>query len=103
MTSLEQNYPNPFNPSTAIRYELPVRSHVLLKIFSILGQEVATLVDEEQEGGAYVVSWDAAGVSSSVYFYRLSVVPEAPRDLVPTSRDGQAGEFVQTKKLILLR
>ncbi len=84
--SLSQNFSNPFSPSTAIRYELPTQSHVILKIFNSLGQEVATLVSQEKEAGRYEVRWDAADFSSGVYLYRL-----------------QAGEFVETKKLLLLK
>jgi len=84
--SLSQNYPNPFNPSTTIRYELPSRTDVVLKIFDLLGQEVATLVDEEKTAGRYEVLWHAARTASGVYFYRL-----------------QSGEFVETKKLVLLK
>ena len=83
---LEQNYPNPFNPSTTIRYELPKASHVTLKIFNAIGQEVSTLVDEAQEAGHRSVQWNAGSVASGVYFYRL-----------------QAGNFVSMKKLLLLR
>ena len=83
---LEQNYPNPFNPSTTIRYELPKASHVTLKIFNAIGQEVSTLVDEVQEAGHRSVQWNAGSVASGVYFYRL-----------------QAGNFVSMKKLLLLR
>lgn len=81
-----QNYPNPFNPCTTIRYELPARSHVVLKIFNILGEEVATLVDEGKEAGRYEARWEAKGSASGVYFYRL-----------------QAGTFVESKKLIIVR
>ncbi len=83
---IRQNYPNPFNPSTTIRYELPKRSHIVLKIYNLLGQEVATLVNEEKTAGRYEVGWDAGGMASGVYFYRL-----------------QAGEFVETKTLILVK
>jgi carboxyl-terminal processing protease len=82
--SLSQNYPNPFNPSTVISYQLPVYSHVTLKVFDLLGREVATLVNEEKRAGSYEVTFNGKNLSSGVYFYRL-----------------QAGEFVQTKKLIL--
>lgn len=84
--ALEQNYPNPFNPSTTIRYNLPNASHVSLKLFNTLGQEVATLVSEGQEAGYKSVEWNASGFASGIYFYRL-----------------QAGEFVQTRRLLLLR
>ena len=83
---LSQNYPNPFNPTTKIRYGLPGRVNVSLKIYDLLGREVASLVNEQKPVGRYDVSWDATGMPSGVYFYRL-----------------QAGEFVETKKLILLR
>ncbi|MBI4427939.1 MAG: T9SS type A sorting domain-containing protein [Ignavibacteriales bacterium] len=83
---LSQNYPNPFNPSTEIQFSLPYRSYVTLTIFDLLGREVATLVSEELSAGSYSTRWDAAGMPSGVYLYRL-----------------QAGEFVETKKLLLLR
>ncbi len=84
--SLHQNYPNPFNPSTVIRFEVPSSRIVSLKVYNLLGQEAATLVDEEMKPGTYEVTWDAAGLASGVYFYRL-----------------QASNFLQTRKLLLLR
>ncbi len=92
--SLFQNYPNPFNPSTTLGFSLPRSGFVTLKLYNTLGEEVATLVSENLTAGRHNVEWDASRFASGVYFYRLSV---------PTSRDGQAGEFVETKKLILLR
>ena len=82
--ALEQNYPNPFNPSTTIRYGLPSRSRVTLTIFNTLGQMVAQLVNEEVEAGFQEVKFDATGLPSGVYFYRM-----------------QAGDFVQARKLLL--
>jgi uncharacterized delta-60 repeat protein len=84
--ALNQNYPNPFNPSTLIRYDLPQRSHVTLTVFNTLGQQVATLVQGEQEAGYHVVKFDASGLSSAAYFYRMV-----------------AGEYLSTKKLLVLR
>jgi len=84
--ALHQSYPNPFNPSTTIRYDLPIATHVSLKVYNVFGQEVATLVNETKSAGRYAVDWNATGVASGVYFYRL-----------------QAGDFVETRKLLLLR
>jgi len=83
---LFQNFPNPFNPSTTIRYGLPYRSHVTLTIFSILGQQVAQLVNGEQEAGYHEVKFDGSKLASGVYLYRI-----------------QAGNFVETRKLLLVR
>jgi hypothetical protein len=83
---LYNNYPNPFNPSTIIRWQLPVRSQVTLKIYDVLGNEIVTLINEEKDAGAYQVEWNASNKSSAVYFYQLRV-----------------GKFVDTKKMILLR
>jgi len=84
--TLEQNYPNPFNPNTNIKYRIPDRGFVSLKVYDVLGNEVATLVNEEKPAGSYEVNFNAAGLSSGIYFYEL-----------------QAGSFVETKKMILLR
>jgi hypothetical protein len=84
--SLAQNYPNPFNPSTTVRYGLPNRSHLILTVFNTLGQQVAVLQDEEQEAGYYEVKFDGSGLSSGVYFYTM-----------------EAGSFVETRKLLLIR
>ncbi|OGU34402.1 MAG: hypothetical protein A2068_12445 [Ignavibacteria bacterium GWB2_35_6b] len=69
--TLEQNYPNPFNPSTTIRYSIPVESKVSLKIFDMLGREVAELVNQNQASGNYEAKFDASRLASGIYFYRL--------------------------------
>ncbi|MDP1993647.1 MAG: T9SS type A sorting domain-containing protein [Ignavibacteria bacterium] len=84
--SLSQNYPNPFNPETRIQYSVVSAQHVVLKVFDVLGNEVATLVNEEQPAGTYQISFNQKQLSSGIYFYQL-----------------RAGNFVQTKKMILLR
>ncbi|TAK61156.1 MAG: T9SS type A sorting domain-containing protein [Bacteroidetes bacterium] len=83
---LNQNYPNPFNPTTVINYTLLVESHVVLKVFNLLGEEVETLVNEMQDAGFKSQAWDATGFASGMYYYRL-----------------QAGDFVDTKKLLLVK
>lgn len=83
---LEANYPNPFNPTTTIRFALPQREHVIVKVFDVLGREVGTLVNEVKQPGRHEVVWDAAGIPSGVYFYRMSTK-----------------NFIETKKLVLLR
>ncbi|MGE5313844.1 MAG: T9SS type A sorting domain-containing protein, partial [Acidobacteriota bacterium] len=82
--TLKQNYPNPFNPSTTIAFNLPTRSHVSLKIFDVIGREVAALASEELPAGNYTKQWNAAGMPSGVYFYQL-----------------RAGTHSETKKLLL--
>lgn len=84
--SLRQNYPNPFNPSTKIKYNLPSDEFVTLKVYDFLGREAATLVNEEKSAGIYKVEFDGSKLPSGIYFYRL-----------------QAGDFIQTKKMILLK
>ncbi|MBN1352657.1 T9SS type A sorting domain-containing protein [candidate division KSB1 bacterium] len=83
---LRQNYPNPFNPSTAIEFALPKSVFVTLKVYNLLGEELATLISEQRAAGIHRFNWKSEGLASGVYFYRL-----------------QAGEFAETKKLILLR
>ncbi|MCX6121267.1 MAG: DUF4968 domain-containing protein [Ignavibacteriales bacterium] len=101
---LKQNYPNPFNPSTTISFSLPSKSYVSLRIYDALGREVSTLVNEELPAGTHKKQWNAMNMASGIYYYRLSAVPSARRDLVPTKgQDGQAGSFTETKKLVLLR
>jgi Zn-dependent metalloprotease len=83
---LSQNYPNPFNPSTKISWQSPVGSHQTLKVYDVLGNEVATLIDEYKPAGRYDVEFNARQLSSGIYFYQL-----------------KAGSFVETKKMILLK
>ncbi len=84
--SLEQNYPNPFNPNTTIEFSLPQAGNVTLRVFDLLGKEVATLVSESLGAGRFKAQWNANGMTSGVYFYRL-----------------QADAFLETKKLMLLK
>jgi aminopeptidase N len=84
--NLSQNYPNPFNPSTTIEYSIPQSGTVTLKVFNVLGKEVATLVNGQNEAGKHIVNFDATNFNSGVYFYKI-----------------EAGSFVETKKMILLK
>lgn len=84
--TLAQNYPNPFNPSTQISFAIPNSELVTLNIYDVLGKEVATLVDGAQSAGSYTVSFDASKLSSGIYFYTL-----------------KAGNFIETKKMILMK
>ncbi|MBF8295981.1 MAG: hypothetical protein HW389_2526 [Bacteroidetes bacterium] len=102
--ALYDNYPNPFNSATAISYHLSAVSNVTLKVCDVLGKEIATLVNDVQQPGIYTVQWDGSLYPSGVYFYRLSVVPLARRDLVPTEgRNGQTEDFVATKRMVLIK
>jgi hypothetical protein len=83
---LEQNYPNPFNPVTTISWQSPVGSHQVLKVFDVLGNEVATLVDEFREAGRYEVTFDAINLASGIYFYEL-----------------RAGAYFQSRKMVVLK
>lgn len=83
---LSQNYPNPFNPSTVINFTVPVESKVVLKVYNILGKEVSTLVNDVKQAGSYNITFNASQLASGVYFYQL-----------------RAGNFVSTKKLILMK
>jgi len=84
--SLSQNYPNPFNPGTIINYQLPINNFVSLKIYDVLGNEVAILVNEEKPAGKYQIEFDGSSLPSGIYFYKLT-----------------SGSFVETKKMILLK
>jgi len=91
--ALYQNYPNPFNLSTTINYAIPMDSKVVLVVYRINGEKVAEMVNEMQTAGSYNIPFSATGLASGTYLYRLQVYPTA----------GGAGEFVQTKKMILLK
>ncbi len=84
--SLSQNYLNPFNPTTKISYSIPSQSHVSLIVFDVLGREIITLVNEAQPTGNYSIEFDASNLTSGIYFYRI-----------------QAGSFIESKKMILLK
>jgi hypothetical protein len=84
--SLSQNYPNPFNPTTIIQFTIVNRQLTIVKVYDVLGREVSTLVNEVKGPGTYTVQFDASNLASGVYFYRL-----------------QAGDFTQTKRLLLLK
>ena len=84
--ALFDNYPNPFNPSTTIKYQLPEAGFVTLRVYDILGNEVKSLVSEQKPAGTYEVSFDASSLSSGVYIYKI-----------------QAGNFINSKKMILLK
>ncbi len=84
--NLEQNYPNPFNPSTVIQYSIPTSSYIQLSVYDVLGNEVATLVNEEKSAGSYEIEFKADGLTSGIYFYKLT-----------------AGSFVNTKKMLFLK
>jgi flagellar hook assembly protein FlgD len=92
-----QNYPNPFNPTTTIQYTIPInvaathesplqRQHISLKVYNILGKEVATLVNENQKPGRYSVTWNATNQPNGIYFYRIT-----------------ADNFTETKRMVLLK
>ncbi len=84
--SLAQNYPNPFNPSTTIRYSIPTNSQVVLRVYNMLGQEVASVVNKEQQAGNYQVVFDASKLATGIYIYRI-----------------QAGTYIETKKMMLIK
>jgi hypothetical protein len=83
---LSQNYPNPFNPTTKISYSIPKAGIVTMKIFDVTGREVASLVNELMQPGAYTVDFNASAFASGVYFYRL-----------------EAQDFIDTKRMVLLK
>ena len=83
---LGQNYPNPFNPSTKIKYSIPQSSNVKIEVYDIIGNSIETLINKEQPAGTYELTWYAGGLPSGIYFYQLS-----------------AGDFISTKKMILMK
>ncbi len=84
--SLRQNYPNPFNPSTNIEFALPEQAVVSLKVYNLLGREISTLVSGKLNAGIHKIEFNASGLSTGLYFYRI-----------------QAGSFMQTKKMMLIK
>jgi hypothetical protein len=83
---LYQNYPNPFNPTTTIKFALPKNSHVIIKLFDVIGREVKTLVDEDKSAGRFEIQLDGTDLSNGVYFYRM-----------------ESGKFISTKKFVLMK
>ena len=83
---LYQNYPNPFNPRTKLKYQIPELRFVTLTVYDILGNEIETLINEEKASGTYQIEFDASALTSGIYFYKL-----------------QAGSFVETKKMVLMK
>ena len=83
---LDQNYPNPFNPTTKIRFSVPNKEQVTLKVFNVLGQEVMTLINKEMDAGSYEVNFNAANLPTGVYIYKMT-----------------AGKYTATKKMVLLK
>ena len=83
---MEQNYPNPFNPSTTIKFGLPAKSNVVLTVYNSLGAAVVTLVNEVREAGRYEIEFNAKNLSSGIYYYKI-----------------KSGNFIETKKMILLK
>jgi len=84
--ALEQNYPNPFNPTTNIRFSIPQANHVTLKVYNMLGQEEATLVDNFKNAGTFKVNFDATNLPTGTYFYSIS-----------------AGSFNSIQKMLLIK
>jgi hypothetical protein len=99
--ALHQNYPNPFNSLTRISFTVPSNGFASLEVFDLLGRKVTTIVCEELDPGDHTRYWNAAGLPSGVYFYRLSVVPTTRRDLF--RKDGLSGPFTETKRLLYLK
>lgn len=89
-----ENFPKPFNPETVIWYDLPHAGFVSLDVYNILGQKIATLVDEHQVAGSYSVRFNPSGLASGLYFYRLQA---------RQTNGGQADNFVQTRKMVLMK
>ena len=83
---LYNNYPNPFNPSTTIKYQIPELSFATFRVYDVLGKEIATLINEEKPAGNYELEFEASSLPSGIYFYRL-----------------QAGKFIETKKMVLMK
>jgi hypothetical protein len=89
---IEQNYPNPFNPSTTIRYSLPKQSQVKIQIYNLIGENIALLVNRNQNAGSYEVTWDAENSASGIYFYSIKAIPTGGSDF-----------FQSVKKMIILK
>jgi hypothetical protein len=98
---LSQNYPNPFNPVTTIQFSLPKPGKISLKIFNLLGEEVATLVSGQLPAGSYTYEWDGSNMASGIYLYRWSVGSLPGEAEAPSPGSGQS--FVETRKMVLMQ
>ncbi len=92
--ALRQNYPNPFNPSTRIEYSVAKEEFVSLKVYNLIGQEVASLVNENKPAGTYIADWNAEGLPSGMYFYKMQTRP---------TDGGQGGSFSATRRMMLVK
>jgi len=90
--SLFQNYPNPFNPATTIRYSLPTQSQVRLRVYNSIGENIADLINANQNAGSYEISWDSGNVASGIYFYSVEAIPSDGTEI-----------FRSVRKMILLK
>ena len=90
---LDQNYPNPFNNVTNIRYQIPRKSFVSIRVYDISGKEVGLILNENKSAGSYLVRFNAKELSSGIYFYKLQAVPD----------NKQSGSYIDVRKMILVK
>jgi hypothetical protein len=100
---LGQNYPNPFNPVTQICYSVPQNSYISLKVYNLLGQEVASLFEGNRQEGKYLATFNGSNLSSGIYLYRMTAHQTEGRQTATNSLSGNTENFVDTKKTMLLK